>query len=125
MNTRYFKEIQEKLAFKDFNNFTFEEEIDYRISKAIPFIRENNFETSKFINDYVIKYFLRGNVLNGVLTKNGISKNVYIISNKKNNVVYLCDEENRFYKSSIKEIKELLDSGWNNSLIKDYITQSK
>ena len=26
---------------------------------------------------------------------------------------------------SIKEIKELLDSGWNNSLIKDYITQSK
>lgn len=111
------KELEEEISFVDFSDYTFEEEIDYKILKLWTILNMNNTysESNEFIYKILVDNFLKCETIRSVIRKDNEQKYVYIF--KKNNEIvwYIYDEDNIFYKSNSNEIKDMLDNGWINN----------
>ena len=111
------KELEEEISFVDFSDYTFEEEIDYKILKLWTILNMNNTysESNEFIYKILVDNFLKCETIRSVIRKDNEQKYVYIF--KKNNEIvwYIYDENNIFYKSNSNEIKDMLDNGWINN----------
>ena len=121
--------IINEIAFTDFKDVPFEEEIKYKLDKIKPILDLNDTysESNQFIYNVVLDNILKCQTIRTIIRNNNNQKYVYIFKRNSQILWYLFDESNNFYKSNQNEILDLLNNGWTNNkgIIFDYITQSE
>ena len=121
--------IINEIAFTDFRDVPFEEEIKYKLDKIKPILDLNDTysESNQFIYNVVLDNILKCQTIRTIIRNNNNQKYVYIFKRNSQILWYIFDESNNFYKSNQDEILDLLNNGWTNNkgIIFDYITQSE
>ena len=111
------KRTKEELSFMDFTNMTLEEEIDYRMTKVNEYLSMNDTysESNQFLYIIALDNIIECQTIRTIIKNNDVQRYVYIFKRNGETVIYIFDEHNRFYKTTKKDIEELLDNGWTNS----------
>ena len=119
------KKTREELSFMDFRNMTFEEEIEYRLLRVNMILNMNDSynESNLFLYNEVVDSFINCQTIRTIIRNNDEQRYVYIFIRNGEYVIYMYDENNRFYKTTINVLKGLLDNGWDNKkgLLYDFI----
>lgn len=111
------KRTKEELSFMDFTNMTLEEEIEYRMTKVNEYLSMNDTysESNQFLYIIALDNIIECQTIRTIIKNNDEQRYVYIFKRNGETVIYIFDEHNRFYKTTKKDIEELLDNGWTNS----------
>ena len=124
-NDKIVNDIKDELSFIDFKEMTFEEEIDYKISRIKPLLDINTTysESNQFIYNVVLDDILKCQTIRTIIRNNNKQKYVYLFKRNNQIVWYLFNEKKGFNKSYKEEIINLLNNGWTNNkgILFDYI----
>ena len=128
-NDKKIEDIKRTLSFTDFSNMSFEEEINYRMQKVIPFLELSNTfsELNEFLYHIVLDNFFKCQIIRSIIRKDDKVSYLYVFRKNGMAVWYIFDENNKFYKTNPDNVKTMLDNGWSNTrgVINKMLTQSE
>lgn len=112
-------------------NFTsYEEEVDYIISKVLPYMNNTNdiVEGTNLLDYKLFEDIIRGTIVRHNICNNNKEKiRVYLFTKDDDKVWYLYTGSNSLIKSSMQEVQDLISNGWvsKSGNLYEYLDQGK